>query len=179
MTHSLYGWLKKSPQPAAVLCDEQRIECGTGARSWTELHKTVEALAAEKVTCLDAKGNVLRSMSFVVDAATVQRESAESTELQTFAKLIAEAYEKGTKSYSPLLDSSMQFIERQGQQLAKAEAEIERLRLQNAKLRGELAELSAPQSDDGGVLGGLLAGMAQGQLTADAGATPIGKAKAK
>jgi hypothetical protein len=176
MTHSLYGWLKKSPQPATVVCDEQRIECGTGQRSWTELHKTVEALNAEKITCLDAKGNVLRSMRMVLDAPPSS--TAESSELQTFAKLVAEAYEKGTKSYAPLLDSSMQFIERQGQQLAKAEAEIERLRLQNAKLRGELAELSGQQGDDsGGAIGALVAGIAQAQL--EAGATPIGKAKAK
>jgi hypothetical protein len=162
MTHSLYGWLKKSPQPAAVLCDEQRIECGTGARSWTELHKTVEALQAEKITCLDAKGAVLRSMRMVVDAPPST--TPESTELQTFAKLIAEAYEKGTKSYAPLLDASLQFIERQGQSLAKAEQEIERLRLANVKLRTEIAELvSQPAPDDGtgNVIGALMAGMAQ------------------
>jgi hypothetical protein len=171
----LYGWLKKYPQPTAVRADEQIIQVGKGARSWTELCNTVESLEATKVTCLDAAGNVLRSKTF--EAAEPGPGVAADGDLQVFAKLLAEGYEKGSKSYAPLLDASMQFIERQGAQLAKAEAEIERLRLVNVKLRTELAEMSAvPASDDGGAIAALMAGIAQGQAEQP---TPIGKAVKK
>jgi hypothetical protein len=173
VTTVLYGWLKKYPQPSAVRADEQLIQVGKGARSWTELCNTVESLEATKVTCLDAQGNVLRSKVFEAPEPETQ---VGPDSVQVFAKLIAEAYEKGTKSYAPLLDSAMQFIERQGQSLANAEREIERLRLVNAKLRTELAEIPVGGgSDEDSVMGGLVAGMLQAQ----AGATPIGKAVKK
>jgi hypothetical protein len=170
---ALYGWLKKYPQPTAVRVDDQVVQVGKGARVWTELCDTIESLEPTKITCLDSQGNVLRSR--VLEAAEAEERPGPDS-VQVFAKLIAEAYEKGTKSYAPLLDSAMQFIERQGHSLANSEREIERLRLLVVKLRTEIAEMTAPV--DGGedtVMNGLVAGMLQAQ----AGATPIGKAVKK
>jgi hypothetical protein len=85
------------------------------------------------------------------------------SDLQLFAKLLAEGYEKGMKANQPIIDSAMAFVERQGARLAKTETEIERLRQHIHKQHLQIAELSgaAPQADDS-LLGTIMAGLAQG-----------------
>jgi len=181
---NLNHWLRKNPQPFAVLAlvdgSEKRIELSGGGRQWRDLTKTVEALNASKLTAVDKAGSVLRCLELDVadeddDKAPVA-ESETSSEIKVFAKLIAEAYDKGGKSYEPLLNNAMTFIERQGQRLAKLEAELERSRLHIHKLNGVIAEMNAepvePESE-GGVLGTLVAGFAQAQAAQAQQARPV------
>jgi hypothetical protein len=160
-------WLRKKPQPTAILADERRIEVAKGARVWNELTATIKAMEPSKLTCLDGSGNVIRSVNLESDDDKTAA-SPEMSDLQLFAKLLAEGYEHGMKANQPLVDSAMQFVERQGVRLAKAEGEIERLRAhihkQNLQI-AELAHVPAP-SDDGGILGALVQGaMQSGVLT--------------
>ena len=120
-----------------------------------------------KLTALDGKGNVIRSIVLDSDDDRPSAASPDMSDLQCFAKLLAEGYDKGSKASQPLVDHAMQFVERQSVRLAKAESEIERLRAHIHKLNLHVAELSqAPAApEDGGIMGALMTGVLQaGQL---------------
>jgi hypothetical protein len=168
---NLTYWLRKTPQPTAILADEKRIEVPRNGRAWRDLTATIKALEPSKLTCLDGQGQVIRS---VVLESEEDKDSGnaspEMSDLQLFAKLLAEGYEHGRKANQPIIDSAMAFVERQGQRLAKAETEIERLRAHIHKLNMTIAELThapAPAVDDGGIMGAMIAGALQGGALKD------------
>ena len=157
-------WLRKAPQPVALLADGQRIEVPKNARAWRELTSTIESLEPSKLTALDGQGNVLRSI--VLDggeAESAATPTAAMTDVQLFARLIAEAYEKGQRSNQPMLDSAMGFIDRQSTRAAKTEGEVERLRAVIYKQQMQILELTGAPAADGeeSILGTILAGVAQ------------------
>jgi len=182
MTLNLTNWLRKTPQPVAVLADDKRVEVPKNVRAYRDLTQTIRAMEPSKLTCLDANGNVIRSI--VLDAGDDEKSSAvastpEMSDLQLFAKLLAEGYEHGRKANQPIIDSAMQFVERQGVRLAKAESEIERLRAHIHKLNLQIAELSSipvePAGDDS-IMGALVAGALQGaQASQQTPVVPINK----
>lgn len=173
---NLANWLRKTPRPHTVLADDKSITVPNNARAIKDLTATIEAMEPAKLTCLDAQGNVIRSI--VLDNADDDKAapaSAEMSDLQLFAKLLAEGYEHGRKANQPIIDSAMQFVERQGVRLAKAEAEIERLRAHIHKLNLQIAELTsapAPAADDS-IMGALVAGALQSQMPGAAPVTPL------
>ena len=180
---NLRHWLKKTPRPAVVMADDKRIEVPNNVRAINDLVATIEALDPSRLTCMDKDGGVIRSVSLEDDdkPALAGTPSPEMSDLQFFARLLADGYENGRKANQPIIDSAMQFVEAQGQRLLKAEAEIERLRAHIHKLNAKIGELSLVQAapsesaeDDGGVVGALLAGAMQGMAAKGGGAvTPI------
>lgn len=165
---SLIYWLRKTPQPVTVLADAQRIEVPRNGRAWRDLTATIAALEPSKLTCLDGQGNVIRSR--VMESATEEGEPAnaspEMSDVQLFAKLIAEAYDKAATKMQPIVDSAMAFVERGGQRLAKAESENDRLRHHINKLQQQITELngaSEPAAADPNesIMGAVLAGALQ------------------
>jgi hypothetical protein len=163
---NLSAWLKKTPQPVAVMADDKRIEVPKNVRAYRDLTETIKSLDPAKVTCLDSNGNVIRSIVLGGDDDKPEpaHASAEMSDLQLFAKLLAEGYEHGRKANQPIIDSAMQFVERQGVRLAKTESEIERLRAHIHKLNLQIAELSmipVEQSGDDSIMGALVAGALQ------------------
>jgi hypothetical protein len=154
-------WLRKTPRPSAVLADDKRIEVPPNSRAWRDLTATIKAMDASKLTCLDGQGNVIRSIVLENEDDSKASASPEMSDVQLFAKLIAEAYQHGMQANQPIIDSAMQFVERQSVRLAKAESEIERLRAHIHKQNMQIGELSIiPAAEaDGGVLGALAAGM--------------------
>lgn len=168
-------WLRKTPQPKVILADDRRIEVSNNARAWKDLTQTIKSLDPSKLTCLDGAGTVLRSITLEDDEKSPAA-SPEMTDLQLFAKLLSGAYEKGMTATQPMLNSAMEFVERQGVQLAKAEAEIERLRSHIYKQQLQLAELigSPPAGEDDSIVGAMLAGALQGQAQLQTvGVTPL------
>lgn len=167
---NLSNWLRKTPQPSAVLADEQRIEVGKNVRAYRDLIETIKAIDPTKVTCLDGSGNTIRSIVLnAPDEEKTPQASAEMSDLQLFAKLLAEGYEHGRKANQPIIDSAMQFVERQSVRLAKAENEIERLRAHNHKLNMQIIELSVvpavePAGGDDSIMSSLIAGAMQSSL---------------
>ena len=161
----LRTWLRRNPQPSAVLADDKRVEVPKGSRPWHELEATIVAMGPAKITLLDGTGSILRVKDLTTDPSPESEPTAVGSDLQTLAKLLADAYEKGAKSYAPLLDNAMAFIERQGQRLASMERDIERLRTLNAKLQADLLiEQSLPEdTGEGGLTNALLAGVLQAQ----------------
>ena len=162
---NLSHWLRKAPQPVALLADAQRIEVPKSARAWRDLVATIESLEPTKLTALDGQGNVLRSIVLESDDATAQPSAAsnEMSDLQLFAKLLAEGYQHGMKANQPLVDSAMQFVERQSVASAKKDTEIERLRSIIHKQNLQIIELTGAPTSDGeeSLLGSILAGVAQ------------------
>jgi hypothetical protein len=166
MSFNLTNWLRKTPQPTAVMADDKRIEVPKNHRAYRDLTQTIKAMEPSKITCLNANGDVIRSISMEAeDDKPSASASPEMNDLQLFAKLLAEGYEHGRRANQPIIDSAMQFVERQSVRLAKAESEIERLRAHNHKLNLHIAELSAQpiveQADDS-IMGAMLAGALQG-----------------
>lgn len=165
----LTNWLRKAPRPAAILADDQRIEVPPNARAWRDLIATIESLEPAKLTAVDKQGNVIRSITLEDDAPQPSAASPEMSDLQLFAKLLADGYDRGMRANQPVIDSAMVFVERQGQRLAKAESEIDRLRAVIHKQHLQIAELSGAAADGGGddsLLGSLMAGLAANPLAA-------------
>jgi len=182
---NLSYWLRKSPQPSAVLADDKKIEVQRNRRAWRDLTETIKALKPSKLTCLNASGEVIRSVALESDEDDEGEDkapvSAEVSDLQYLAKLLAEAYREGRTGNQPIIDSAMQFVERQSQRLAAAEREIDRLRTVVHKQHLQIAELTstpAPAAAGGedSIMGALVAGIAQGaagQLGIPPAPTPI------
>jgi hypothetical protein len=162
----LTHWLRKAPQPVAILADAQRIEVPKSARAWRDLTLTIESLEPSKLTALDAQGNVLRSIVLESEDGTkaTTGASSEMSDLQFFGKLLAEGYKEGQKGTQPIIDSAMAMLERHGTRLARAESECDRLRGIVNKQAVQLAELSgapAAASGDDSLLSTIMAGALQ------------------
>jgi hypothetical protein len=179
---NLTYWLRKTPQPSAVLADDKKIEVPKNARAYRDLTATIKAMDPNKLTCLDKDGNVIRSIVLENEDIDTTKSNAtpEMSDLQVFARLLAEGYQHGMTANQPIIDSAMQFVERQSVRLAKAESEIERLRAHIHKQNLQIAELSAaptPLDESGGVLGAMVAGMVQAQAAGNqivpSGVSPI------
>lgn len=158
-------WLRKTPRPVAILADDKRIEVPNNSRAWKDLTDTVKSLEPTKLTALDVKGNVIRSVVLETEDDGKAPPSVEMSDVQLFARLIAEAYEKSSKANQPIIDSAMGFVEHQSTRLLKAENEIERLRAHIHKQNLQIAELTrapAPESEETTLLGSIVAGIAQG-----------------
>ena len=166
---NLNYWLRKTPQPVTVMamCDgiDRKIDVPKNARAWRDLTETIKSLDPQKITCLDKDGSVIRAHVFESESDDEKPSlTPEMSDVQLFAKLIAEAYDKASGKMQPIVDSAMAFVERGGQRLAKAEAENDRLRNVIGKLHLQIAELSgqaAPPAEES-VLGALAAGVIQG-----------------
>lgn len=174
MALDIKAWIRKTPQPAALLCDEKRIEIPRNARSWKDLAATVVSLEPSKLTALAADGSVIRAVVLEADDDKAPPPSAEMSDVQLFARLLAEAYEKGSHSTKPVIEAAMQFVEAGTQRALAADREIERLRTIIHKQHMQIADLSgaaAPAGGDEGVLGALVAGAMQ---AAGGGAIPLG-----
>jgi len=165
-------WLKKTPRPAFVLADDKKIEVPRNARAIRDLCETIKALDPDKLTCLNEKGDVIRSVDLSDDAPEVSATplTAEQSDLQLFARLLAEGYEHGRKANQPIIDSAMTFVTNISARLAQAEREIDRLRNVNHKQALQIADLTnlpvATDTGDGGIMGALMQGVLQsGALT--------------
>lgn len=172
----LDAFLRKTPQPVAVLADAQRIEVPKSGRPWRDLAQTIETLAPSKVTCLDGQGQVIRAMDLEASEEDGPKSQAPEPTLNQFARLLAEGYERGSKVNQPLLDNALAFIERLSARLSKAESEIERLRGINARLVAENLQLKTLPTGEAGEEGGIVAALVQGiaaAATEQQGGAPI------
>lgn len=159
---NLTYWLRKTPQPVSILADDKRIEVPRNARAWRDLTATINSLEPSKITALDGQGNVIRSVTLSDDDDKAPT-SPEMSDLQLFARLLSEAYDKASSKMQPIVDSAMAFVERGGTRLAKVESENDRLRAHIARLQLQIGELtSAPEpAGDESLLGSLMAGALQ------------------
>lgn len=160
-------WLRKTPQPAAILADDKKIDVPKNGRAWKDLSATIRALEPSKLTCLTKDGDVIRSIVLEEDEDKDKPDrdlTPEQSDLQLFATLLERAYDKGSSKTQPILDSAMMIVERLSSQVTRAEAEVTRLRNVVHKQTLQIAELSgAPQPpQEESLLGAVIAGMAQG-----------------
>jgi len=158
-------WLRKSPQPSVIEADGQKIEVGNKGGKWRDMVLTLESMGATRIVAMDNHGSVLRAVTLEEEHVSASGKKEDESELQTFARLLAEGYEKGAKVQQPLLDNAMSFIERQSVRLAAAEREVERLRTVIQKLQGDLIQLKAlpPTEGSNDMMQAVLAGFLQAQ----------------
>src|SRR5882672_1138086 len=107
-------WLRKLPRPAVILADDKRIPVPTG-RVWPDVWRTISVIKPAKLQAIDADGQVLRALDFetVVDDDDTSEKTQDQSDLQLFAKLLSDAYDKGSKAGAPLISSAMNFVEQQ------------------------------------------------------------------
>lgn len=160
----LSKWLRRTPQPVIVVADTKRIDVGTKGGKWGDIARTIESIGATKIECLDAKDQIIRAKTLDDGSDADEKKTELQSDLHALSKIIAEAYEKGTKAPAQLLESAMTFIERQGNRLVAQDREIERLRQVNGRLSAEILALKAlpgEEGEDGGIVGSLIQGMLQ------------------
>jgi len=162
----LRSWLMRQPRPTYLVADEQRIDVPNIPRPWPQILETLLAMKPTKIVLHAQAGAIIRARDCEwsedgSEESTPAAEGKGKSDLQVFAALLADAYDKGSKSYSPLLDSCMQFLERQGQMLAIKDKEIAQLRAHNTKLQAELlaATVAPTENEEVGVMGILAAGL--------------------
>lgn len=157
-------WLREEPQPDSLIADGKPIAIGRGGAKWRNLVRTIETLGATQIEALDRAGTVLRAVTIEDEEESSLKLTAGVNDLQVFARLLAEGYDKGSRASQPLLENAMSFIERQSVRLAAAEREIERLRALNMKLQSELIQAaSSPAQEGNGTLEALVTGFLQAQ----------------
>lgn len=169
---NLAQWLRKTPQPHTVLADDQKIPVphGKGGK-WRDICRTIETLGATKIVALDAHGQIIRGGTIDDDEPPEEKKPIDAKSCPTcggslnhFASLLADGYEKGSKSYAPLIKEAMAFVQEQSLRLAQSEREIDKLRAHNHKLQAEILVLtSQPSEGEEGAIAQLAAGFLQAQ----------------
>jgi hypothetical protein len=175
----LNKWLRRNPQPTTVMADDQKIAMSGGGRQFRDMVRTIEGLSPKKLTLLDKGGAIIRALDLGTEVEKSEDDEKpkagggvnSDNELIVFASLIGEAYDKAAHASNPLITNAMELVQRQGERLAKAEAEIDRLRNHTNKLMLENAELRAQQmtvvdDGEGGILGAIAQGYAAQQMQA-------------
>lgn len=164
----LRGFLIGLPKPASVriYVDGEPSELKCNNRSYQKLAETIDAMDAERLECLDEKGNLLRAMR--LDGAEARRSDAaeipaalasdpHAAMLTHCANLIHRAYEHSTEvAFAKLVEVMDRMNDRSAtieQRLERAEALARRLRddqVQEAFERAdELVEQAAQQGNGG------------------------------
>jgi len=166
----VHQFLRKMPRPAFILADDKKIPVPTGGRVWPSIWATIAVVNPKTLQAIDAQGQVIRAISIdgqPDDSDDEDEGSSETVEeqwLKAFAKHLADAYDRGSKAAAPLMAEAMRFVTQQGEMLREEKKESERLRLENAKLRKEILELTALPQQEGGEMGGIWGSILQGAL---------------
>jgi hypothetical protein len=188
VTANLIKWLKKMPQPAAILCDQQRVEVPRVHSPWREVAQTVLAIGPSKITAIAADGSVLRAQTLDSDedeGGGQESVSHSLPDLQVFARLISDAYTSGANAqrdaYRSIFEENTKLVKLLADRLGALEVAWQRSLQSNAQLLQRVAEANARtlEAEAGGGDGddGPLAALASGFLAAaQGGAVPI-KAK--
>jgi hypothetical protein len=181
---TLAAWLRRTPQPVAVLVDSQRrVEVPSSPRKWAELEATLLALEPETVACLSADGTTLRAMT-LESAATSAEASPVRSDLVLLSRLLADAHERGAAStreaYGTIFSENTKLIGMLAQRLTAMEVQWQRamqaqgrMLVESAAVQAEAIVAQAEQSANAGE-DALFAPLMQGLMAAP----PAGKKKA-
>lgn len=170
-------FLRKSPRPVKIMADDRTIPVPTGGRVWPSIYNTIVVVKPSKLQAIDAEGNIIRALDLEMeqDDESGDDKSPEMSDLQFFGKLLDGAYDKAGTHHAKIIAEAMKFIEQQSGRLIAADKEIDRLRVENAKLRRELAEIVAgPQ--EGEAPGGFMGAIISGALASPAGQALVAQA---
>lgn len=146
---NLRAWLRRQPQPTAVLADDTRVEVPETPRKWAELEETITTLAPSRLVCLDAKGHTLRAVQLSDENETPAAKPATpmQSDLQAFGKLLADAYKTGAETATSALSASTQantqLVQLVVTRLNALELAWQKALNTNAKLMGELGQAAA------------------------------------
>lgn len=147
---NLVRWLKKMPQPVAILCDQQRVEVPRVHSPWREVAQTVLAIGPSKITALAADGSVLRAQTLDSDDdESGGREDMPQSlpDLQVFARLISDAYTSGAnaqkEAYRSIFEENTKLVRLLADRLGALEVAWQRSMQNSAQLMQKVAEANA------------------------------------
>jgi hypothetical protein len=182
---NLVKWLKKMPQPVAILCDQQRVEVPRVHSPWREVAQTVLAIGPSKITALAADGSVLRAQT--LDADEDEGDGREAMpqampDLQVFARLISDAYTSGANAqrdaYRSIFEENTKLVKLLADRLGSLEVAWQHAMQSHAQLMQDVAaanaramEAEAGGGDDEGQ--DPLSALASGFLAAQNGANAV------
>lgn len=181
---NLGAWLRKTPQPHIVVADEKRIFVGNKGGKWRDMVRTIESLKATELSCLDSAGNIIRAVTLEDDDDDKQAAAPAAkthpgcphcgVQLEKFAQLVAEAYEKGSNAqrdaYKSIFEENTKLVRLLADRLSRLEVMWQGALANQAELVEQVAEANAAAAtaaaggDD--LVGPLIAGALQAQALA-------------
>jgi hypothetical protein len=152
---NLKTWLRRQPQPVAVLADDTRVEVPDTPRKWADLEETLATLAPSKLVALDAKGATLRAVQLTENEAPAAKPATPlQSDLQVLSALLAQAYKCGAETATNALSASTkantELVTLVTGRLNALEVAWQKTLQSNAKLITELGQAGA--GGDGGDL---------------------------
>lgn len=169
----LDAWLRRKPQPAAVLADGRRVAVPDSPRRWAELAETLDALGASRLVAIDDQGVTLRAVSLESGGELQEQAAAPksplASELTVMSSLLADAYRTGAETAMGAMRGSIEentkLVRLLADRLSAIEVAWQRSLATHARLTTELAHAQAAATTgaaDDGVLGALLPLIAAG-----------------
>lgn len=158
------AWLRRIPQPVAIVADGKRVAVPDTARKWSELASTLETMNATRLVALDDNGVTLRATSLEEGAEVADHpERAKSplaTELTLMSGLLADAYRTGAetslRAMSSAIEENTKLVKLLADRLGSIEIAWQKSLTTHARMVSELAQAESSRSDDDGVLANLL-----------------------
>lgn len=181
ITANLIKWLKKMPRPVAILCDQQRVEIPHGHSPWREVAQTVLTIGPSKISALAADGSVLRAQSLDSDdeeGGGQEPQTPAQSDLQMFAKLLAEAHASSNNAYKSIFEETTKVITLLSGRLGALEVAWQGTLQNHAVLIQQVGEANARALEAEAGAGSNegddpLTALASGFLAAQNGATPL------
>ena len=128
----LKTWMRRAPKPKRLRMKRpdgewQFVEITGGRFLWTEIERTIKSSEAVAVECLDASGNVLRSVKLseedtqdadefetpasAADKSAAKTLQAQSTMLDAYGRRLNEAFARGAAAASESQDKLVNLVE--------------------------------------------------------------------
>jgi hypothetical protein len=174
------SWMRKHPKPKRLHIKKpdgewQFVEITGGKYLWTEIERTIKSSEATAVECLDASGNVLRSVklteedtqdpddSFDTPAVAADKTlskalQAQAIMLDAYGRRLNEAYVRGAEAASGSQDKLVQLVENLTQHMTIALTNLHNI---STNYANALAQQNDSGTDNGELLKGVL-GLALG-----------------
>jgi hypothetical protein len=158
---NLQSWLRRTPQPVAVIADGKRVVVPSTARKWHELTATLEAMNATRLVALDDSGVTLRATSLEDGAEVEERaKSPLATELTLMSGLLADAYRTGAetslRAMSSAIEENTKLVKLLADRLGSIEIAWQKSLTTHARMVSELAQANAEPATEDGVLASLI-----------------------
>lgn len=195
---NLKSWLRRTPQPASLVCDGKKVAVGEGSRKWVDLVDTIVSLGTTRLEAVAPDGTILRVVELAggeIDQEEKQTPAAANltalskmSELAQLAQIIGDvgdrsaarheaAYKLAFEEFGKINSAILDRLTAMEQSWIMSLNTIAELKMQVADV---VADARSESEGNGGLVTSLL-GAAMGGMgeTPGAGAKPNGKANGK
>lgn len=189
------SWLRKAPQPVALLCDGKRVAVSDGPRKWADTLDTITSMGTTRLEALAADGTILRVVELTggeVDQADEKQTPGAANlaalsklgELAQLAQILGDisdraaarhegAYKLAFGEFGKINAAILDRLTAMEQSWIMSLNTIAELKMQ---LADAVAEAESKNEESGGLINNLLTSAAMGMGDAPAPVKPNGKA---